>query len=305
MIMKKKRIFLFFILAITLMFNSCKKIKHKFHKNSEPDNYVFIPVIPEDSDEYPLCVWSKTKQADPNKLSPVIFYAPHQDDETLAMGASISEHVRKGRPVYVVLLTDGANSNMLQHIKNKYNSNATMKDVVNARNNEFIAACQALGVSNIFISNLGNGFSENDGIEKLQENFANTIKYFATCYPGASHKTVSGNCDSYDGNCHKMSTHQQATNAMHKLYNEGVISDIRFYRVYIYYNINGQCGRKSNWEKSVDEDDKNNRKSAIEEYKLINPLIQRYGLGYRSVTPLFDNSINSNFEYIDFIENDY
>jgi hypothetical protein len=194
---------------------------------------------------------------------------------------------------------------MLQHIKDKYNINATMKDVVNARNNEFIAACKSLGVSNIFISNLGNGFSENEGIDNLQQNFTNTIKYFNNCYPKASHKTVSGNCDTYTDNCHKMSTHQAATNSIHKLYNEGVISDVRLYRLYIYYNINGQCGRKSNWEKPVDEIDKSNRNAALKEYKFINPLIQRYGLGYRSVSPLFDNSINSNFEYIDYIENDY
>ena len=301
--MKKKQIF--FILMIALIFFSCKKIKQKFHKNPKPDNYVFSPIIPADSDDYPLCVWSNSLQPNPNQIPPVIFYSPHQDDETLGMGASISEHVRKGRPVYVVLLTNGENVNLLKHIQNKYKSEATMKDLVTARNNEFIAACIALGVSNIFISNLGNGFSEKTGVEYLQEKFIRTMEYFNKYYPNASHKTVSGNCDSYDNNCHKMSTHQVATNSLHYLYNQGLISDIRLYRVYIYYNINGQCGRKSNWIKEIDEIDKTNRKAAIEEYKLIDPLNQRYGLGYKSVDLLFDNSVNSNFEYIDYISNDY
>ncbi|GEM_PF-4315159 len=303
--MIKKRFVLFFILAFTFLFCACKKIKQQLQKKINSDNYIFSPIIPENSDDYPLCVWSNPSQPNPGKIPPVIFYAPHQDDETLGMGASISEHVRKGRPVYVVLLTDGANINMLKHIQTKYNSYASMKDVVNARNNEFIAACKALGVSNIFISNLGKGFSEKEGVEELKENFIQTIKYFNNCYPKASHKTVSGNCDSYNNHCHKMTTHQATTNSIHHLYNQGIISDIRLYRVYIYYDINNQCGRKSNWMKEVDEIDKNKRKAAIEEYQLINPSIQRYGLGYQSVSPLFDNSINSNFEYIDYIENDY
>lgn len=38
---------------------------------------------------------------------PAIFYSPHQDDEAIAMGGAIYEHVSVGRPVYLVLLTNG------------------------------------------------------------------------------------------------------------------------------------------------------------------------------------------------------
>ena len=100
-------------------------------------------------------------QNQPNPLSspPVIFYSPHQDDETIGMGASIAEHVRIGRPVYVVLLTNGANENMLNFLKS-LNSKSTMQDVINARNNEFIAACKALGVHKIYIADNGKGYNE-------------------------------------------------------------------------------------------------------------------------------------------------
>ena len=36
---------------------------------------------------------------------PVVFYAPHADDETLNMGITIAEHVAASRATYVVLMT--------------------------------------------------------------------------------------------------------------------------------------------------------------------------------------------------------
>jgi LmbE family N-acetylglucosaminyl deacetylase len=45
--------------------------------------------------------------------SPAIFYSPHQDDEALGMAGAIREHKEAGRPVYLVLLTNGINSGML------------------------------------------------------------------------------------------------------------------------------------------------------------------------------------------------
>ncbi|MFA4923648.1 MAG: hypothetical protein WC557_05595 [Ignavibacteriaceae bacterium] len=132
------------------------------------------------------------------------------------------------------------------------------------------------------------------------------MNYFKNQYPNASHKTVSGNCDSYNPNCDKMPTHQAATTAIHELYNSGIISDIRLYRVYIYYWNYGTCDRSPSWLKPVSANDKTTRINAINEYKYVNASIQRYGLGYwYSVQTLFDNSINSDYEYVDFIENDY
>jgi hypothetical protein len=223
------------------------------------------------------------------------------------MGASIAEHVRVGRPVYVVLLSNGANSGMLDYLNQYYyHGTATMQDVINARNNEFIAACIKLGVQRIYISNGGSGFDESVSLSVLQTEFQNTINYFANCFPNASHKTVSGNCDSYDTNCDKMPTHQAATNAIHQLYNAGIISDLNLYRVYVYYWAYGTCDRCSSWWKPVTMADKQTRINAITEYKSVDTVNHRYGLAYwDSVSELFDNSINSDYEYVDFIGNDY
>ncbi|NWF90311.1 MAG: hypothetical protein HXY50_12735 [Ignavibacteriaceae bacterium] len=139
----------------------------------------------------------------------------------------------------------------------------------------------------------------------MKNQFKGTINYFDNIFPNASHKTVSGNCDSYDTACSKMLTHQAATTAIHELYNSGNISDIRLYRVYIYYWNSGNCDRNPSWYKPVASIDKNTRINAINAYKYVNPSIQRYGLGYYSVPTLFDNSQYSDFEYVDYIQNDY
>jgi LmbE family N-acetylglucosaminyl deacetylase len=41
---------------------------------------------------------------------PVVVFAPHPDDETLACGGTIAARVRDGRDVYVVFMTDGVRS---------------------------------------------------------------------------------------------------------------------------------------------------------------------------------------------------
>jgi hypothetical protein len=248
----------------------------------------------------PRLVWQSEKQPDPG--SPAIFYSPHQDDETLGMGASIAEQVRSGRAVYIVLLSNGANDYLLSIIRTYYNPNATMQDCINARNNEFIAACIAMGVHRIYISNNGAGYSESS-VSTMTNQFQSVMNYFAVHYPDASHRTISGNLDSYNHSCSKMPTHQAAATALHLLQHNGNISDASWYRIYIYYWAYGSCDPAPSRWRSVNINDKLTRINALQEYKKIDPPNQRYGLGYASVAALFNNSWYSDFEYLDLISN--
>lgn len=45
--------------------------------------------------------------------SPALFVAAHPDDETLAMGVAIAEHVAAGQDVHVLLMTDGDGSDVI------------------------------------------------------------------------------------------------------------------------------------------------------------------------------------------------
>jgi LmbE family N-acetylglucosaminyl deacetylase len=300
--MKHFILFAFLVLASTF---SCKKYKEIELENTDKESSIHHPDPSEkNNNENPFVIWESASQPN-NSLAPAIFYAPHQDDETIGMGASIAEHVRLGHPVYIVLLTNGANADMLKYLKN-LNPSATMQSVIDARNNEFLAACIALGVSKVYIANYSEGFDESLSKHELENKFENTMHFMAKLYPSASHKTVSGNCDSYNNSCHKMPTHQAATNALHNLYTKGIIKDIRLYRVYIFYNNTNYCDRPSSWVKSLNKNDKIQKQLAINQYKIVDPSLNRYGLAYHlSVQQLLDNSYKSNKEYVDFIENDY
>src|ERR1035437_1374650 len=73
------------------------------------------------------------------------FFTPHQDDETLSMGAAIKEHVAAGRKVYVVLLTDGGASAVCS-------TYPTRAACVTERDREFLAAVYSLGATPIIPS---------------------------------------------------------------------------------------------------------------------------------------------------------
>lgn len=86
-----------------------------------------------------------------------VFYVPHQDDETLYYGQTITAAINKlgSNHVYVVLLTDGAASgaqnnseikNALSNYNKKNNINLTFSQ---ARDIEYKAALEAMGVRNI------------------------------------------------------------------------------------------------------------------------------------------------------------
>jgi LmbE family N-acetylglucosaminyl deacetylase len=268
--------------------------EYALKKNSEIDSI---------KSELPLVIWENLEKKSKN-LPPFIYYAPHQDDETIGMGASIAEKIRLGHPVYIVLLTNGANEEILKYLKT-LGSKASMKDVTQARNNEFLAACIALGVSKVYISNNGDGFDES--IEKviLEEKFEQTMLFFSKLYPNASHNTVSGNCDSYNNECHKMTTHQAATNALHNLFSKNIVKEINLFRIYIYYNNLNSCDRPCSIIKKSKSKDHKVKQKAINQYKLVNHPKKRFGIGYyHSVYALLENAYNSKFEYIDLIEND-
>jgi LmbE family N-acetylglucosaminyl deacetylase len=78
---------------------------------------------------------------------PAVFFTPHQDDETL-WGYAIRNHLRAGRQVHVVLMTDGSNSAV------RASTGLSVAEFVAARDDEYRRACRRVGVhpDNIHIS---------------------------------------------------------------------------------------------------------------------------------------------------------
>jgi LmbE family N-acetylglucosaminyl deacetylase len=81
-------------------------------------------------------------------VAPVLFAVPHQDDDVITMGAAISNHVNAGHDVHVVLCTDGVASAAREQTP------LSRPEFTRARDREFLAGVTALGVdpANVHIS---------------------------------------------------------------------------------------------------------------------------------------------------------
>lgn len=92
---------------------------------------------------------------------PIVFYSPHQDDETLIMGQVIAHHALAGREVHIVLCSNGQTSGALPQINGQATSSwwggfhyparegyapLSATDFGHARTWELYASCAQLGV---------------------------------------------------------------------------------------------------------------------------------------------------------------
>lgn len=239
---------------------------------------------------------------------PAIFYTPHQDDEAIGMAGAIREHKQAGRPVYLVLLTNGISRTLLDILNgtiwcpwhgtyHKYK--LTMEQMMWARKSELIASAKKLDVDKLFIVDDGQGiddmmaYRDYDGfISRIVE----TVKHFESIYPGASHKLVSGALDTLeDGTTNP--THQACWDAGFLL--QDVTSDLAFYRVYVYFK--GVEDRTAMHRLSLTPAWQAAKRAALSEYKKFNPSAGRYAIGYHSVPRLLDSAYSATTEYYDTI----
>jgi hypothetical protein len=272
-----------------------------------------ISVRSQNKIDFPLLIWSDIKQPDyiSSYTGPVIFYAPHQDDETLAMGGSIAENIRMGNPVYVVLFGNGGGSKALETLNGKspcnfhhttHHFNLSKEEFIQSRNAELIAACKTLGVHRIYIANNGSGWDESIGLINLTKRFKDLIIYFRDQFPNASHNFISGNCD-LDPEEPRQISHRAGAIAINNLFVTRFVSKIQLYKVYVYYFTPQQ--RSANLIKILLFHDILVRQRALKEYQSFKPENKRYAIGYaHSVKSLFDDSYWSMFEYIDYPQND-
>lgn len=153
-----------------------------------------------------------TAAADPVPLAtgrPIIFYTPHQDDETLWMGTVIAHHALVGREVHVVSVTDGSTSSIRDSLNglesngwwpagNHYPAREGIPYLspaafAAARDEELIDACALLGVTELHIDwtvPLADGTTltrpANIDVPQAEE----LILHFAEAYPDAGHYTM-------------------------------------------------------------------------------------------------------------------
>ena len=90
---------------------------------------------------------------------PAVYLVPHQDDETLVMGASILQHVEAGRQVWIFLATDGSATQACKTL------GLSPAACTAERDREFRAAARSLGVpdSHVRIATRPDGSRYRDG----------------------------------------------------------------------------------------------------------------------------------------------
>lgn len=239
---------------------------------------------------------------------PAIFYSPHQDDEAIGMAGAIREHKDAGRPVYLVLLSNGLNSGLLDILNGRifcswhqtyHDCQLTMEQLMWARKIEFVASGKRLGVDRIYIVEDGQGLDDGEPYSDYR-NFVtrvtNIILRFEANFPGASHKLISGSLDAWtDGS--KNPTHTACWDAALSLRNQ--ISDFRFYRVYVYgYPLNN---RSAAFTLNLKPEWLDAKREALNQYKLFDPDSGRFALGYHSVPTLIDSAFEDSREYFDLL----
>lgn len=252
------------------------------------------------------------------------------------MAGAIVEHKAAGRPVWLVLITDGSNDGLLQVMNGQipcgapglhgstgpvwHSFNLTMEQLEWARSVEFVASAKALGVDEVFIVNDAQGLHSlgmppavyQSNIKEIITRFE--ARAFSRYGVRPSHKFVTGTRDpvyevvTADGgttvSARLTGDHVAIEQAALDLLQDGIINDARFYRVNAY----------SNPSLSVADDTPDltitlspavmaQKQAALNEYKLFLPVAGRYALGFHSIGyTLFENPTGAYFhdkEYLD------
>ena len=212
---------------------------------------------------------------------PVVYFVPHQDDETISMSSDIAAHVAANRPVYVVLVTDGSASGARDTLCSTKGYCLTKAQFTAARNKEFVAALSQLGViaSHIFYENVVDGTLTSPQAESIID------KYIAK-YPGASYKTMSW-----------LDMHNDHYRLGYALNNRCVYQnlDCRFLQSPLYQKgvsfathpvVSPISGRYNYAAKT---------QAAVAEYRYWNPAIGRYAIGELSVKSQLDYTYNNHY----------
>ena len=214
-------------------------------------------------------------------VKPVVYFVPHQDDETISMSSDIAAHIAANRPVYVVLVTDGSASSARGPLCTTKKVCLSEAQFSAARTREFVAALSQLGVtaSHIFYENVVDDTLTSPQAEAIID------KYIAK-YPGASYKTMSW-----------LDKHNDHYRLGYALNNRCVYQnlDCRFLQSPLYQKgvsfatfpvVSPISGRYNNTAKT---------RAAVAEYRYWNPSIGRYAIGDLSVKSQLDYTYNNHY----------
>ncbi|HEY8980719.1 MAG TPA: PIG-L family deacetylase [Streptomyces sp.] len=234
---------------------------------------------------------------------PAIFYAPHQDDDAIGLAGSILEHKAAGRPVYLVLVSNGRNPDLAVRMNSdpcelttwssphpcaaggRHNLNWPTDGtsmIVAARTAEFMASAKALGVDKVInFKVVDDGFDTVAAYNRLVDRIEAKVRALAEQYPGASHKFTAGWLEGTE-------THKAGSDVAYRLMNDGVITDVRFNHVYAYKRPEGQRADGASYVLNIPSAHMKTKRNAMYAYNTWDPSRNLYALGYHSVPELLE-----------------
>jgi hypothetical protein len=236
--------------------------------------------------------------------TPAIFYVPHQDDEALGYVGQIQQHKEAGRPVYLVLVTQGQNYGLLSGLQdqsqqcvlvNKWCSfpghnhigvtnDWTIDQIVSGRTSEFYQSAGKIGVDKIINWALPDIGAGGQTFNSLVSQVKSRVSALNKQYPGASHKFPAGWLD-------LQSTHKAISDAAYYLRDE--VLDQRFTFMHIYGDYPDQCQRDqvtADYILPIPSGDMAVKQSAVMAYNTYHPAANLYTMGYHSYQVGLENA---------------
>ena len=261
------------------------------------------------------------------KPLPIVYFVAHQDDETISASGSILEDLKSGSnvDVHVYLCTDGAGSGVYNQIINgqtkitgKNASNFTRTDFSLARDKEYTAALQQLGVNknNIHILKYTNDSGNltrfedgklKDNKSKLKTVLNNEIKKYTNPVIRAHVPLLTKilSISKNEGKNHYHKDHVTIGNVIYELYSsntslinmsENDIHNLRFFTDENWtdsdYETTEFKSRYKKYPQTLTSSDKEKWNNARNEYERFEPNNGRYSIGGLSVESQFVNVKN-------------
>jgi LmbE family N-acetylglucosaminyl deacetylase/CelD/BcsL family acetyltransferase involved in cellulose biosynthesis len=211
-------------------------------------------------------------------LPPNIWYAPHPDDESIFMGASIA--LARDRHNILVMLTRGGASGAIKKVNARLDKPLTRKEFMRARVRELRAAALALGIphEHLIIKDLPDGGLDVPSVREV-------ISEMVQRHPGAVHRTMSYLDPHAD--------HRIAGEALRAAHADREVKRAVFY-VPIPH-LDETVGRP------VDLSDPHGvaaKRAALREYHHWAPDERRYAIGQHSVTSLIRRQLDDPVEHV-------
>ncbi|MEV1295767.1 PIG-L family deacetylase [Pseudonocardia sp. NPDC049635] len=205
-------------------------------------------------------------------MATIVYAIPHQDDETLSMGASIRTHLDAGHEVHLLLLSTGVNSGVRTQL------GLSRPRFTAARDDEFRRAAGALGVAprRVHLSRP----HVPDGALSVQA-AQDAIEAWLAEHPGAWLKTYSHL--SWPG---RHADHSNTGQAAVNLLRSGVVDNLRLY-VEPWQTTAFRAAHPGERISQTRAPRPERLRGALDEYARVGPGM--YGIGYRSVRTAFDH----------------